>query len=143
MKILDKLSSYLKRLALKKAELLHRRAVSSARRKVSNSQKALEDWKDFVEYRVFDSVQGDDIIPDKIHGQTLCIHFSEKILVEDLDGDTSYNQQALCSDQKGRWYELVGIPGLYADLHRINARKGSELLERYKAVELLASSQAQ
>lgn len=138
---LGKLKNYIAQCSARFEQNRRRKAILKARRMVDASTKEVSLWRDYVEYRVFRDVQGDSIAPDTVHGQSLTIHFSEKVLLEDFDGDTHLAQLAFCTDNLNRCFELKGIPGVYADLRRINSEKGFESLAKHSEMVKLANSE--
>lgn len=102
-----------------------------ARILVKRSRIDVDDWTDYLEFKVFPDVQGDDLTPDTIHGQHLVVHFSESVYRE---------KRAVCSDSKGRWFELTGEPGESASLRRMNAKKATEELRNFQALVQLADT---
>lgn len=138
---LGKLKNYIKQCLVRLEQHRRRKAILKARQVVDASAKSVSLWRNYVEFRVFRDVEGDEIRPDTVHGQSLTIHFSEKVLLEDFDGDTHWAQLALCTDNLNRCFELQGIPGVYADLRRINSEKGFELLAKHTEMVKLANSE--
>jgi len=96
-------------------------------------------WKELLEFHVFKDVQGDHLTPDNVHGQSLILHFSERVPIGYFDESTA-GDKVICSDANGHWFELLGS-GKYATLTRINAEKGAEYVAQFNELRALASSQ--
>jgi len=95
-------------------------------------------WKLFLEFRVFQGVQGDQITPDVIHGQSLILHFGKRGWVSIEEDNSTLMDTLVCSDDKGRWFELTGNPGQYCWIKRINAQEGADRLAEFNAIQQLA-----
>ncbi|MBD8615054.1 MULTISPECIES: hypothetical protein [Pseudomonas] len=135
----QKLKSYFQERSIKRAQRKLVRKRQHAQRVVEKSDQAIAGWKDFLEFHVFKAVQGDHLTPDTIHGQSLILHFNERVVIEDFD-ESTVGDKVICSDADGRWFELLGSSGEYASLTRINADKGAEYVTQFNALKALAAS---
>lgn len=138
--LLAALKAFFDHQSAKNARRRQAKLIREAKRKIHKSEMDVARWKDYIEFKVFDGVQGDSIEPDTIHGNTLKIHFSKKEWGEDSEGSIASFFRAVCSDDQGRWFELSGRPGCYADLYRINSAMAYEKANGHKKLVELANT---
>lgn len=115
------------------------RKIHDAKEIVDRSELNISRWKLFLEFRVFHGVQGDHVQPDVIHGQSLTLHFSKHLWMEEEEGSELVDE-LVCSDDQGRWFELTGRPQNYCWIKRINAQVGADRLAKFEDLKNLATT---
>ena len=128
-----------KRAALRALSKQNKR-IREAKDIVGYSTSNIARWKLSLEFHVFHGVQGDHVTPDVIHGQSLSLHFSKRIWVEEEEG-SEIMDTLVCSDVQGRWFSLTGKPeGGCCWIKRINAQEGAGLLAEFNGLQQLAQT---
>lgn len=135
----QQLNAFFEKRAALRALRKQNKRIREAKETVGHSESNVHLWKPYLEFRVFHGVQGDHVAPDVIHGQSLTLHFSKQTWVEEEEG-SELRDTLVCSDDKGRWFELTGKPQHYCWIKRINAQEGANLLAEFNGLQQLAAT---